>query len=105
MNVVESRIGISVMALLVAGTLGYLPVLLSHGNTIIPRLFHLYVGLLVGALATTGHLANAAAFSSVITAVVIAGTGAAFLAMAYRGNKQITDLVRRVKAHGEVTIG
>ncbi len=104
MNVVESRIGINMMILLIVGVMGYLPVFLAQ-STVFPRLFHVYAGLLVGALATTWNMANAAAMSSAIMAVVIAGTGAAFLAMAYRGNKQITALVHRVQQHGEVSFG
>lgn len=104
MNVVHSGAGVNLMVLLVVGITGYLPVVIASGSSTISQLLHLYVGLLLGVLATLWNLANAATLSSLLAAVAVAGTGALFLTQAYRGNRTIRQLLQRVQEQGKVTV-
>lgn len=105
MNVVQSGFGFDVMALLVVGAVGYLPFALTYGSSIVSRLYHLYVGLALAVLATMWNMVTMVPASSMMVAVIAAGTGAAFLVLAVRGHRNIQHLLQRVQEQGGVTIG
>lgn len=102
MSVLQSQVDVYVLAIFITAIIGYV-FLISYGSQGVQHLAVL-AGLGAGTLALVGTFMKSTGVFSVGLATIVLGTGALFLLLAYRGNRNITDLIQRVERDGAVVL-